>query len=102
MHEEHLLRDLRRELEVVAARERAARISVVHLWVGALCHVTEPFLRDRWPETVRGTAAEGSRLEVERSVDLGHPRAARLVLASVRADENARSSPGVASRGGNP
>ncbi|MGP8078282.1 MAG: hydrogenase/urease maturation nickel metallochaperone HypA [Thermoplasmata archaeon] len=83
MHEEGLLRDLRRKIEEISDRERALRISSVRLWVGALSHVTEATLRRRWETTVAGTAAEGARLEVETSADLADPRAAGVVLLGV-------------------
>ena len=87
MHEEALLRDLRRALDDVAARHGVSRLTAVSLWVGAFSHVTEAFLRARWPEAVRGSAAEGARLSVERSDDPADPRADRVVLRDVRFEE---------------
>jgi hydrogenase nickel incorporation protein HypA/HybF len=83
MHEEALLRDLRRKLEEIALQEQVDRIARVTLWVGALAHVSEATLRDRWPEVVEGTAAENAGLEVETSTDLADPRAGGIVLARV-------------------
>jgi hydrogenase nickel incorporation protein HypA/HybF len=83
MHEEALLRDLRRKLEELAHQERASRITRVALWVGALAHVTPDTLRARWPETVAGTAAQGSALEIESSTDIHDPRAGGIVLTHV-------------------
>ncbi len=83
MHEEALFRDLRTKMIAIAEVERAPRIARVRLWVGALAHLNEVRLRDAWPEVVRGTPAEGSRLEVEMSDDPEDPRAQGIVLASV-------------------
>ncbi|HTP55732.1 MAG TPA: hydrogenase/urease maturation nickel metallochaperone HypA [Thermoplasmata archaeon] len=83
MHEEALLRDLRRKLEELAPTGAGERITVVRIWLGALSHVPESTLRGRWAETVKGTGADGSRLEIERSSDLADPRAQGLVLAGV-------------------
>jgi hydrogenase nickel incorporation protein HypA/HybF len=83
MHEEVLLRDLRRKLEEVAAGHPAHRITRVAIEVGALSHVTERALRARWSETTGGTAAEGSRLEVRSLSDPHDPRAAELRLVEV-------------------
>ena len=87
MHEEALLRDLRRALDEVARRHGSARLTAVSIWVGALSHVTEASLRVRWSETVRGSAAEGARLSVVRSDDLDDARADRVVLRDVTVEE---------------
>lgn len=97
MHEEALLSDLRRKLGEIAEREHVVRIARVRLWVGALAHVPEPALRRRWEAVVRGTAAEGSALEVETSTDLSDPRAGGLVLVGVDVEDGAptgRGAPG--------
>jgi len=83
MHEEALLRDLRRKLAEVADQNPGHPITRVAVEVGALCHVTEPALRARWIETTGGTAAEGSRLEVRTLTDAQDPRAADLRLVEV-------------------
>lgn len=89
MHEEALLRDLRRALEDVARRERVARITRVDLWIGALAHATEAGVRGRWPELVAGTAADGATLSIESSTDVRDPRATGLVLVRVETDGSA-------------
>jgi len=83
MHEEALLNDLRRKIEELARAQDAHRIVRIHLWVGALSHITEHHLREEWPRVVRGTVAETAELEVETSDDPHHPRAQGVVLASV-------------------
>ncbi len=83
MHEQRLFRDLRSKLIAVAEAERVPRLAGVHLWVGALSHVSEARLRASWAEIVRGTPAEGSRLQLELSGDPQDPRAQGIVLASV-------------------
>ena len=83
MHEEALLTDLRRKIEELARAQGAHRIVRVHLWVGALSHITERHLHEEWPRVVRGTAAETAELEVETSADPHDPRAQDVVLASL-------------------
>lgn len=83
MHEEALLRDLRRKIEEVAAHSPAHRITRVAIEIGALSHVTERALRSRWAETTAATAAEGSRLEVRTRTDPQDPRASDLRLLEV-------------------
>ncbi len=94
MHEEALLRDLRRKLVDIAQREHVERISRVALWVGALAHVPEETLRSRWAGTVEGTPAEGARLEIQLSSDLTDPRAQGIVITHVDvSDTSGDSSP---------
>jgi hydrogenase nickel incorporation protein HypA/HybF len=83
VHEEALLRDLRRRIVELAEVERIDRVTGVTLWVGALAHASEASLRARWPMTVAGTPAEGSRLDVEISDDVHDARAEGIVLARV-------------------
>lgn len=83
MHEEAILRDLRRKLEEIAVREGGVRIVRVVVRVGALAHLPAAGLRARWPETVAGTAADGARLEVESSSAIDDPRADGIVLVRV-------------------
>ncbi len=94
MHEEVLLRDLVRKVEEVTRAQEALRASSVRLWVGALSHFSEATLRSRWPEAVRGTPAEGSRLEVEVSGDVNDPRATGLLLVSLDVEGTAAGSRG--------
>jgi hydrogenase nickel incorporation protein HypA/HybF len=83
MHEEALLRDLRRKLEEIGRDHPTDRIGRVTLRIGALSHLTEPILRTRWAETTSGTAAAGAELLIETSRDQGDPGALGVVLASV-------------------
>lgn len=87
MHESVLLADLRREIDAVALREGVRSLTGVTLWLGALSHVDERTLRERWPELVRGSAAEGAHLTIEVSPDLDDPRARGVVLRSVAVAE---------------
>ncbi len=94
MHEEALLRDLRRKVQELAKLEPGAEISRVALWVGALSHVTEETLRSRWPTVVEGTSARTARLEVEVSNDLDDPRASGIVLVELDVRNPDRPRPG--------
>lgn len=80
MHEEALLRDLMSKVEEIGETHPGERIGRIRLWVGALAHLSEPQIRERWTMVCRGTRAEGSRLEIEVSNDLHHPRATGIVL----------------------
>ena len=97
MHEEALLRDLRRKIRELAELERGEEISRVSLWVGALSHVTEEMLRSRCPTVVEGTPAQRAQLDVEVSEDLDDPRAGGIVLVKVSVRAPGGSRPGDAS-----
>jgi len=83
MHEAALFRELRRGVDRAAAAEGADWLLGVEIWIGALCHVREPMLREAWPEIVQGTAAEGSRLVVLTSTDPSDPAADTLLIRSI-------------------
>lgn len=83
MHEEALLRDLVRKVGEVAREHDARRVTRVRLWVGALAHLSEDQLKERWAWAVAGTPMEASALEVELSDDPSDPRATGIVLVSL-------------------
>jgi hydrogenase nickel incorporation protein HypA/HybF len=87
MHEEAMLKDLRRKLVEVANQQGAERLARVRLWVGALSHVSEEQLRRQWSRVVDGTPAQSAALEVSTSTDLDDPRAQGLVLMSIDVEE---------------
>jgi hydrogenase nickel incorporation protein HypA/HybF len=88
MHEEAMLQDLRRKLVEVVGEEGGPRVVRVHLWVGALSHVSEEQLRRQWPRMAEGTGAQSAALEVTTSSDLNDPRAQGLVLLSLDVEES--------------
>lgn len=93
MHEEALLRDLRRKLEEVARETRARRITRVSIWVGALCHLTPESLKTHWQDTMVGTPASSASLSVEASQDIDDPGAESVILKSVDVEESIRGVP---------
>lgn len=83
MHEEAMLRDLRRKLVELAQANGATQLTRVTLWIGALSHSSEATVRERWTELVRGTPAEGAALQVVQSEDTSDRRAQSIVLMEV-------------------
>ena len=82
MHERALLADLVREIEDVAAREGAARVSAVMVRVGPMSHMTPAHFVEHFPDAVRGTIAEKARCDVD-SIDPHDPLAQSILLESV-------------------
>ena len=101
MHEEALLRDLRRKLRELARSEGNLPIRRVRLSVGALSHITPEALRNRWSEVVAGTPAEGSALEVYVAEDPSDPTAQGIRLVEIGVEETPRA-PGPARTGEGP
>jgi Zn finger protein HypA/HybF involved in hydrogenase expression len=83
MHEEALLRDLRRKVDELARQQPGSRIVRAKVLLGALSHLDEPRLRDLWARAMAEGPAAGARLEVELLASTDDPRASSVVLRSV-------------------
>ena len=82
MHERALLADLVREIESVAALERATAVRAVRVRIGPMAHMTPAHFVEHFVDATRGTIAEGARCDVEE-IDRHDPLAQSIVLASV-------------------
>ena len=87
MHEEALLRDLRRKIREVAHQQGDLPVRGVRIWIGALAHVTPESLRGRWPEVVAGTPAEAARLAIDVSEDTSDPHAQGIRLVELTVED---------------
>ena len=87
MHEETVLKDLRRKVEEVALAHGARRVTRVTLRIGALSHLTASAVLGRWPLLVTGTVAEGSAVDVDADTDETAPGAQGVRLVSVALEE---------------
>lgn len=65
MHEVSLIESVVGLIEDLQRLEHFVRVRSVHLRVGALCHAEPDALRFCFDAVVRGTVAEGARLEIE-------------------------------------
>ncbi len=83
MHEFSLLADLLNKIEQVARAEQAERVVRVHLWLGALAHISPGHLREHFVDGVRGTVADGAELQIESSDDVDDPNAQAILLQQV-------------------
>ena len=83
MHEEALLKDLRRKVDELSAGQGGARVVRARVTLGALAHLDEPRLRELWTRAMTGGPAEAAALEVELVPGIEHPRARDVVLRSV-------------------
>lgn len=83
MHEFHLMADLMKKIEKVAADNNADKVAKVSVWLGALSHITPEHFREHFVDGARGTIAEGAELEVETSDDIDHEQAQDILLTSI-------------------
>lgn len=84
MHEFHLIADLMKRIEGVAAKQKARKVVGVEVWLGALSHFSEEHFREHFEQASRGTTAEGAKLKMELSRDERHPDAQGVILKNVK------------------
>jgi hydrogenase nickel incorporation protein HypA/HybF len=70
MHEMSLLRGLMTQIEAIAHRHGAERVTVIRLKLGPLAHIEPDHLRDHFVQAARGTVAEAARLDIETTDEL--------------------------------
>ncbi len=83
MHDTGLVRDLVQRIGQAAAAHGAVRVRGVHVWLGALSHLSAAHFREHFAIEARGSAAEGARLTITESADPGDPNAQHLRLESL-------------------
>lgn len=70
MHEMSLLKGLMSQLDEIARRNAARRVTVVRLKLGPLAHIEPDHLREHFAEAARGTVADKARLDIETTDEL--------------------------------
>ncbi len=83
MHETSLVKDLLSRIDATAATQGAQRVLSVQVWLGALSNMSAGHLLEHFKHASVGTAAEGARLDITVSDDLGHPSAMDVVLQGI-------------------
>jgi len=83
MHEASLMRDLMRQIDAIAAREGAVRVTAVRVRLGALSHVSPGHFAEHFAVAAAGGRAACARLTVTAAEDTADPRAGEVVLESV-------------------
>lgn len=87
MHEMSLMADLMRKIDAIAVRQSAKRVVGVHIWLGALSHMSPDHFRDHFVEGAKGTPAEGARLKIEMGKDPHDPHAQDILLQSIEVND---------------
>lgn len=83
MHERALMDDLVRKALAVAEAEDAAAVTRIRVRLGALSHFTPEHFVEHWVDAVRGTVAEGARVEATADETLEGEAAQGVVLETV-------------------
>ncbi len=80
MHEMSLLNDLLARIDATARQAGSDRVTRVKVTLGAFSHISAAHFREHFEAGVRGTVAEGARLEIVENPDTEDPRAQEIVL----------------------
>ena len=86
MHEASLMAGLMRQLDEIARREGALRVTAIQIRLGALSHLSPAHFAEHFSQAAAGTAAEGARLDAVISDDIADPAAQGIVLLSVEVE----------------
>ena len=78
--------DLMRKIDEAARAQQARRITGVSVWLGALSHMSADHFREHFAQAAAGTLADGARLDVTVSNDIGDRHAADVRLQSVQVE----------------
>jgi hydrogenase nickel incorporation protein HypA/HybF len=87
MHESTLMAGVIRRVERVAGDAGADEVTRVHLWLGALAHISPEHLREHFEIAARGTVAAGAQVEIDESGDIDDPNAQEIILTAVEVAE---------------
>jgi len=88
MHEKHLLSELVKKAEQVCREQGALRVTRMHVFLGALSHLTPEHFRDHFEQESRGTPAEGADVTFTLGEDVNDSRAQDVVLLDLEVEDD--------------
>ncbi|MGI9436373.1 MAG: hydrogenase/urease maturation nickel metallochaperone HypA [Geminicoccaceae bacterium] len=83
MHEASLMQNLMRQIETIAAEEKATKVTAVKVWCGAFSHMTAAHFGEHFNHAATGSIAEGATLDITISDDIADDRAQDILLESI-------------------
>jgi len=86
MHEASMMVGLMHRIDAIAKAERARRIVGVSVRIGALCHMSVEHFGEHFQRASLGTLAEGARMDVTVSQDMGDKHAQDILLEHVEVE----------------
>ncbi|MCP4633880.1 MAG: hydrogenase maturation nickel metallochaperone HypA [candidate division Zixibacteria bacterium] len=87
MHEFSLLEDLLNKINSIAKDNDSDKVIGVKVKLGALSHISAEHFREHFNHAVKGTIAEGAKLDTFLSTDETDPHAQDILLESVEVAE---------------
>jgi hydrogenase nickel incorporation protein HypA/HybF len=78
--------DLIRKITTLAEAQQARQVTVVHISLGALSHISPDHLRQHFMYAAKGTVAEGARLDIDARSDITEPLALHVRLDSIEVE----------------
>lgn len=86
MHEASLMRGLMAQVASLAKAEGARRVTNVHVWLGALSHMSPDHFRQHFDQSSAGSIADGASLTIDLSQDMADPNAQEIVIESIEVE----------------
>ena len=87
MHEQSLMVDLMRKINVLGREQKGNVIVRVKVKLGALSHISADHFREHFVRAAQRSCAEQAQLDIEISTDLNDPHAQEILLDSVEIEE---------------
>jgi len=87
MHEASVMAGLMRRIDEAAKAERAKKIVGLSVWIGALSHMSAEHFAEHFERAAAGSVAEGARLNLTVSPDIGHANAQDILLEKIELED---------------
>jgi len=88
MHEKHLLAEVVKKAEQVCREQGALRVTRMHVFLGALSHLTPEHFREHFDQESRGTPTEGADVAITLGEDVSDSRAQDVVLLDLEVEDD--------------
>lgn len=86
MHEHAMMTGLMRQVNDIAAAEKARKVIKISIWLGALSQMSPDHFGHHFEDAAAGSLAEGAELECITSDDINDPHALDVVLKGIEVE----------------
>lgn len=86
MHERALILNLIQQVNAIASKEGAQKVTKVSVWLGALSHMSPEHFRHHFDQDAAGSIAEGAALDCVTSEDIADANANAVLLRSIEVE----------------
>jgi len=87
VHEAHLITDLIKKVEAIAAENGAKKVTRIKVRLGALSHFTPEHFQEHFDFSSPGTLVAGAELDMTLSPDMEDPEAQNVCLESIEVEQ---------------